>query len=239
MQPGTPAPTPPQSPAPKPKKQQYQTDPTRPFVFPYSRDSGGLDPTRLVPYAIDEADKLYNRHVYVSLGLHQMWETREDLLREERGLGVSGLIGFGKLGRFGDDEDEEEDEALTESMRRDWKYEEEEMECARNGDMKGRRAAMEKRASNKRLYRVEVLYVSVQSRPEHTDVSALDPSSVAKLCSGLAQASLGNCHSSRPDTDGSRLNCRPVSECRLPDHGGEVPPGRPAASVERGDRYIP
>jgi hypothetical protein len=160
MQPGTPAPTPPQSPAPKPKKQQYQTDPTRPFVFPYSRSPGGTDPSRLVPFAIDEADKLYNRHVYVSLGLHQMWETREDLLREERGLGVSGLIGFGKMARISDEYDDEEDEALAECMRRDWKYEGEELECARNNDMKGQRAAKDKRMANKRLHRIEVLYVS-------------------------------------------------------------------------------
>jgi hypothetical protein len=82
-QPATPAPTPPQSP--KPKKQQYQTDQTRPFLFPFSRSQFSKD-SRLVPFAIDEADKLYNKHMYISLALLQMWRTREDCMHAESGL---------------------------------------------------------------------------------------------------------------------------------------------------------
>ncbi|KAJ6627555.1 hypothetical protein B0H10DRAFT_2161191 [Mycena sp. CBHHK59/15] len=73
----TPAPTPP-PPSPKPKKQQYQTDQTRPFLFPFSRNRFDKD-ARLVPFAVDEADKLYNRHMY-------MWRTREDCMTAESGL---------------------------------------------------------------------------------------------------------------------------------------------------------
>lgn len=81
-QPATPAPSPP--PSPKPKKQQYQTDQSRPFLFPFSR-SRGRD-SKLVPFAIDEADKLYNKHVYVSLSLWQMWRAREECMSAESGL---------------------------------------------------------------------------------------------------------------------------------------------------------
>lgn len=83
QQPATPAPTPP--PSPKPKKQQYQTDQTRPFLFPYSARSKYRD-GRLVPFAIDEADKLFHKHIYVSAALWQMWRTREDCMTAESGL---------------------------------------------------------------------------------------------------------------------------------------------------------
>jgi hypothetical protein len=78
----TPAPTPP--PSPKPKKQQYQTDQTKPFIFPFSSHSR-ISKT-LVPFAIDEADQLYAKHMHVSLALFQMWRTREDFILDESGL---------------------------------------------------------------------------------------------------------------------------------------------------------
>ncbi|KAG8780115.1 Factor arrest protein 11, partial [Serendipita sp. 398] len=78
----TPAPSPP--PSPKPKKQQYQTDQTKPFVFPFSAAS--YISSRLVPYAIDEADDLYAKHMHVSLALFQTWRTREDFILDESGL---------------------------------------------------------------------------------------------------------------------------------------------------------
>ena len=83
-QPATPAPSPP--PSPKPKKQQFQTDQTRPFLFPFSRSALRQRNARLVPFAIDEADKLYNKHMYVSLSLWQMWRTREECMTTESGL---------------------------------------------------------------------------------------------------------------------------------------------------------
>ena len=82
-QPATPAPSPP--PSPKAKKQQYQTDQTRPFLFPFSRTRLGRN-AKLVPFAIDEADRLYNKHMYISLSLAQMWHTREDCMTAESGL---------------------------------------------------------------------------------------------------------------------------------------------------------
>ena len=82
----TPAPTPP--PSPKPKKQQYQTDQTRPFLFPFSRRRN--EAGRLVPFAIDEADQLYSKHMHVSTSLMQMWRTREDCMIAESGLQSSG-----------------------------------------------------------------------------------------------------------------------------------------------------
>ncbi|KIY73791.1 N1221-domain-containing protein [Cylindrobasidium torrendii FP15055 ss-10] len=81
-QPPTPAPSPP--PPPKTKKQAFQTDQNRPFLFPFSRAQAKNG--KYVPFAIDEADKLYNKHMYVSLSLLQMWRTREDCMSFESGL---------------------------------------------------------------------------------------------------------------------------------------------------------
>lgn len=39
-----------------------------------------------MPFAIDEADKLYHKHMYVSLALWQMWRTREECMTAESGL---------------------------------------------------------------------------------------------------------------------------------------------------------
>lgn len=156
--PGTPAPSPPPSPIQRQKKQQYQTDPTKPFLFPYSRSSVNAT-TSLVPFAIQEADKLYSKHSYVSLGLWQLWQEREECLREERGLGMSGLIGFDRM-TLDDDDEEAEDDAALEAMRRDWHYEELESECSSRGDKAGVNSAREKKASARRLHRVDVIYVS-------------------------------------------------------------------------------
>lgn len=122
-------------------------------MFPYSQSTQG-PPTSLVPYAIEEADKLYNSHLFVSLGLYQLWEAREECLREERGLGRSGLIGFSSM-RLDDDEDE----AAEVAMQRDMQWEEEEMRAEAKGDTEGVKLAKEKRAAARRLYRVEVIYV--------------------------------------------------------------------------------
>ncbi|WVO22383.1 uncharacterized protein IAS62_003713 [Cryptococcus decagattii] len=151
--PGTPAPSPPPSPAPPKKKQQFQTDPSRPFVFPYSRSSAAV-PSSLVPFAISEADKLYHQHEYISLGLLQMWQVREDYIREERGLGRSGLIGFTNSS----DGEEEEDAEEVEALMREWKYEQEEMDCEERGDREGMKKAREKRMAAKRLRRVDIIH---------------------------------------------------------------------------------
>lgn len=81
-QPPTPAPSPPLPPN-KPKKQQYQTDQTRPFLFPFAKGQPGA---RRVPFAVDEADTLYSKHMYISLALAQMWRTRDDCMTAESGL---------------------------------------------------------------------------------------------------------------------------------------------------------
>ena len=39
-----------------------------------------------MPFAIDEADRLYAKHMYVSLSLWQMWRTREECMTVESGL---------------------------------------------------------------------------------------------------------------------------------------------------------
>ncbi|KAN0064740.1 Factor arrest protein 11 [Thecaphora frezii] len=100
--PGTPAPSPP--PSPKPNKQKYQTDQTRPFVFPYSRMVQG---NRMVPNSIDEASRLFKENMHVSLELWQTWRIREQAIQEESGVGSAAdgtRIGLGippgaKVGR--------------------------------------------------------------------------------------------------------------------------------------------
>lgn len=159
-QPGTPAPSPPPTPPPpKPKKQQYQTDQSRPFVFPFSRSdaaSGG----RLVPFAIDEADKLYGRHMHVTLGLHQMSQIRNELIREESGLSLDkGLIGFSSSEVPDDEYDEYDDPEWSQYQLQDWKYSEQEEACREQGDDAGAQVAQQAKQSLKRLYRVELLYV--------------------------------------------------------------------------------
>ncbi|QRV73145.1 striatin-interacting protein 1 [Ceratobasidium sp. AG-Ba] len=92
---GTPAPSPPPHmqnpnlniPNPKLKKLQFQTDQTRPFVFPFSRTTG------TVPIAVEEAERLYKKHMHISLALWQMWEVREACWKEESG--VDGSVTFG------------------------------------------------------------------------------------------------------------------------------------------------
>ncbi|KAG8741707.1 Factor arrest protein 11, partial [Ceratobasidium sp. 428] len=94
---GTPAPSPPphmqnpnmNMPNPKQKKLQFQTDQTRPFVFPFSRATGS------VPIAVAEAERLYKKHMHISLALWQMWEVREACWREESG--VDGSVALGSM----------------------------------------------------------------------------------------------------------------------------------------------
>lgn len=85
-----------------------------------------------------------------------MWQVREDYIREERGLGKSGLIGFTN----GYDGEEEEDAEEVEAMMREWKYEQEEMGCEERGDREGVKKAREKRMAAKRLRRVDIIHVS-------------------------------------------------------------------------------
>ncbi|WFD33193.1 Factor arrest protein 11 [Malassezia cuniculi] len=61
---------------PKPGKQKYQTDQSRPFVFPYS------DGVRegAAPFSIHEALALYQQHMYIPTALSQQWRVRQDFL---------------------------------------------------------------------------------------------------------------------------------------------------------------
>lgn len=156
----------------KPKKQQYQTDQTKPFVFPFSRAGESSKGGRFVPRAIDEADQLYEKHMHVSLGLHQLYKTREEYIREESGLGFelgdfgSGITGIQRSKDVYEDEDdfgldgEIDDEAWTAWKVEDWKLEEAEEESRQKGDEAAVRKIRAQRSSLERLYRVEVIYVS-------------------------------------------------------------------------------
>ncbi|KAJ3788830.1 hypothetical protein GGU10DRAFT_345110 [Lentinula aff. detonsa] len=165
-QPATPAPSPP--PGPKPKKQQYQTDQTRPFLFPFSRTQGKA--ARLVPFAIDEADKLYNRHMYISLELMQMWRTREDCMTHESGLEhLPGSEGEFASSTFknpsaqydGTKDDPEATESLPDLALLDAKIAEATAALEKAETVSGKRKAKERREDLMRLKRVEQIYSAV------------------------------------------------------------------------------
>ncbi|TFK43232.1 hypothetical protein BDQ12DRAFT_674621 [Crucibulum laeve] len=157
-QPPTPAPSPP--PSPKPKKQQYQTDQTRPFLFPFSGHRFGKD-AKLVPFAIEEADRLYNKHMYVSLSLAQMWRTREDCMTAESGLDhMPGAEEEFRSSTF-NATDPESSEPLPDIALLDEKISEaiEAMKTAETTAEK--RKAKERKEDLMRLKRVEQIYSSV------------------------------------------------------------------------------
>ncbi|CCL99446.1 uncharacterized protein FIBRA_01464 [Fibroporia radiculosa] len=157
----TPAPSPP--PSPKPKKQQFQTDQNRPFLFPFSRSQARYNSSRLVPFAIDEADKLYTKHMYVSMSLWQMWKTREECMTTESGLermpGSNPLL-EPKLAPTVSPEDETSD-ILPDIARLDAKIAEAELEMENAESSSEKRRAQERREDLMRLKRVEQIYSSV------------------------------------------------------------------------------
>ncbi|KAI0776115.1 N1221-domain-containing protein [Trametes elegans] len=161
-QPATPAPSPP--PSPKPKKQQFQTDQTRPFVFPFSRTKIGYNDARLVPFAIDEADRLYAKHMYVSLSLWQMWKTREECMSVESGLEY--LPGAErpsepKLPPISPSLEDEAGERLPDVALLDAKIAEAEKAMDEGETATDRRRAQERREDLMRLKRVEQIYSAV------------------------------------------------------------------------------
>ncbi|KAM5540419.1 hypothetical protein V8D89_005877 [Ganoderma adspersum] len=161
-QPATPAPSPP--PSPKPKKQQFQTDQSRPFLFPFSRSRIGYNDSRLVPFAIDEADKLYAKHMYVSLSLWQMWKTREECMTVESGLEF--LPGAErpsepKIPPISPQQDEEASEKLPDMAILDAKIAEAERAIAEGETTAEKRHAMDRKEDLMRLKRVEQIYSAV------------------------------------------------------------------------------
>ncbi|TEB35348.1 hypothetical protein FA13DRAFT_1910340 [Coprinellus micaceus] len=158
-QPPTPVPSP-TPPGPKPKKQAYQTDQNRPFLFPFSKSSI-RDSAKLVPFAIDEADKLYNKHMYVSLSLAQMWRTREDCMSSESGLErMPGTEGEMRSSTFNPDE-VENGEPLPDVKVLQEKIEEAERMAREAESPAEKRKAMERKEDLLRLLRVEQIYNSV------------------------------------------------------------------------------
>ncbi|KAI0774182.1 N1221-domain-containing protein [Fomes fomentarius] len=161
-QPATPAPSPP--PSPKPKKQQFQTDQNRPFLFPFSRSRAGYNDSRLVPFAIDEADRLYAKHMYVSLSLWQMWKTREECMTVESGLEYlpgSERPSEPKIPSVSPTQDEEGGEKLPDVAILDAKIAEAEKAIAEGETTGEKRRAMEHREDLVRLKRVEQIYSAV------------------------------------------------------------------------------
>ncbi|KDR83412.1 hypothetical protein GALMADRAFT_235517 [Galerina marginata CBS 339.88] len=157
-QPATPAPSPP--PSPKPKKQQYQTDQLRPFLFPFSRARPGKD-QRLVPFAIDEADRLYNRHMYISLALSQMWRTREDCMTAESGLDrMPGTDAEFKSSTF-NPEELESGEPLPDVALLDKMIEEATEAMKTAATSADKRKARERKEDLMRLKRVEQIYGAI------------------------------------------------------------------------------
>lgn len=175
--PPTPAPSPPPNNA-RLKKEKYQTDPNRPFLFPFSRANNGA--VKLVPYAIDEADRLYRKHMHVSLALFQMWQTREAYMLDESGTDPYSSEGLAVLEReaismFGDagprasslnsthmEADDSTEAGLPDVRVLDAAIAETQQKldiAGRDGDRALRRKLRERRDDLIRLRRVESLYV--------------------------------------------------------------------------------
>ncbi|KAI0650345.1 N1221-domain-containing protein [Trametes meyenii] len=161
-QPATPAPSPP--PSPKPKKQQFQTDQSRPFLFPFSRTNIGYNDSRLVPFAIDEADKLYAKHMHVSLSLWQMWKTREECMTSESGLeylpGVE-RPSEPRIPPLSPSLEDDGSERLPDVVLLDVKIAETEKAMDNGETNTDRRRAKERREDLMRLKRVEQIYSAV------------------------------------------------------------------------------
>ena len=178
--PPTPAPSPPPQPQGnngRTKKQLYQTDPNRPFLFPFSRGPGA-SAKKLVPFAIDEADNLYRRHMHVSLALYQMWETRQAFMLDESGVDPDSPEGIATLEKesasvFGaggpkpnpvpdNDYDDSPEHALPDVRKLDAAIAEAQRALDKSevdGDRAARRKCKERRDDLVRLRRVESLYV--------------------------------------------------------------------------------
>ena len=171
--PATPAPTPP--PSPKPKKQQYQTDQSRPFVFPFSSRSF-LRNGKLVPFAIDEADRLYERHMHIGGALWQMAKTREECILDESGLDNfpnrhDGAFDTGSFAPWSNDKHysavsttggNDEGDKFVDLVLLDQKIAEAESAIKKaqaSGDRSERRRAQERKEDLVRLKRVEAIYV--------------------------------------------------------------------------------
>ncbi|EKM80457.1 hypothetical protein AGABI1DRAFT_120468 [Agaricus bisporus var. burnettii JB137-S8] len=155
-QPATPAPSPP--PSPKPKKQQYQTDQNRPFLLPFTRRTGKN--ARLVPFAIDEAERLFNKHMYVSLALTQMWRTREDCMTFESGLErMPGMDESYRSSTFLSHEVEKEPLPDVEQLSREIEAAAKAEQAATSGSE--RRKWQERKEDLMRLKRVEQVYGAV------------------------------------------------------------------------------
>ncbi|KJA24554.1 hypothetical protein HYPSUDRAFT_136073 [Hypholoma sublateritium FD-334 SS-4] len=157
-QPPTPAPSPPPPPPNKPKKQQYQTDQSRPFLFPFAKGQPGA---RRVPFAVDEADTLYSKHMYISLALAQMWRTRDDCMTAESGLDrMPGAEEGFKSSTFDADE-AEAGEPLPDLALLD-KMIDEAAEMMTNAQTSAeKRKAQERREDLMRLKRVEQIYSAI------------------------------------------------------------------------------
>ncbi|KAL8286192.1 hypothetical protein RQP46_004680 [Phenoliferia psychrophenolica] len=181
---GTPAPTPPSSPAPKPKKQQFQTDQSRPFVLPFSPANAGPKdrPPRAVPQSIDEASELYRKNMRISTELWQTWKLREELIADESGIlkaeAVAAAAAADKerggaraeaarmsrrmeaLSISDDEDDGGEDPMDPLSMLRAL---EKKMRAEENAeeDTKKRKVLAQRRGDVQRLERVEILYRAI------------------------------------------------------------------------------
>lgn len=143
----TPAPSPQPSPQMKPKKEKWQTDPLRPFIFPFSSAMGG----RTIPAAIKEADDLFKRHMYVPLGVWQLWKEREEFIKEDMGVPPLSLEDDGAATTKADSERAGRIEAI-----------EKEAELAKeDSDLKAAKLAAERQSHLRKLQHVETIYVRV------------------------------------------------------------------------------
>lgn len=115
----------------------------------------------MVPFAIDEADRLYNKHMHVGLALTQMWRTREDCMTAESGLDhMPGTEGEFKSSTF-NPEEAETGEPLPDVALLDQKIEEATKAMKNAKTNAEKRKAKERKEDLMRLKRAEQIYGAV------------------------------------------------------------------------------
>ena len=133
----TPAPSPPPSPAGPGgkggKKQNYQTNQNFPFLYPpldeYSNTLGGKGSADRqdklvgkrweggdVPASISEAGQLFASRMRMSRSLRQLWDVRENYIREERGWGESSVAAPARPTRKEVEDEYDENSLIEESI---------------------------------------------------------------------------------------------------------------------------
>jgi hypothetical protein len=176
-------------------------------VFPFSSRSL-LRNGKLVPFAIDEADRLYERHMHIGGALWQMAKTREECILDESGLDnfpnrTDAPFDTGSLASWSNDKHysvvsstggNDEGDKFLDLVLLDQKIAEAESAIKKaqaSGDRAERRRAQERKEDLVRLKRVEAIYVrglNFSCYYTNIHVTECNVACYARLCSRSLEA---------------------------------------------------